>query len=312
MVGTVNMSTNDPTDAGIVNLKGTNKALAMTVDCNARMVNADPEEGCAMAVAEAARNIVCSGGVPSAITNCLNFGNPYNPEVYWQFVGAIKGMKKSCEKFNTPVTGGNVSFYNQSAVEGTEVPVFPTPTIGMLGVIEDKSHITSLGFKGKSDLIYLLGKSENDISSSEYLASYHKIKESPAPNFDLDIEVELQHTLTKLIRASVIESAHDISDGGLFITLLESSMVNNLGFDITTSAEIREDAFLFGESPSRVIISVREVKEDRFLDILRESNIPFTLIGHVSKGEIRVDDQSFGDVAEYKEIYNTALAAKLK
>jgi phosphoribosylformylglycinamidine synthase len=312
MVGTVNMSTNNPTDAGIVNLKGTNKALAMTVDCNARMVNADPEEGCAMAVAEAARNIVCSGGVPSAITNCLNFGNPYNPEVYWQFVGAIKGMKKSCEKFNTPVTGGNVSFYNQSAVEGTEVPVFPTPTIGMLGVIEDKSHITSLGFKGKSDLIYMLGKSENDISSSEYLASYHKIKESPAPNFDLDVEVELQHTLTKLIRASVIESAHDISDGGLFITLLESSMVNNLGFDITTSAEIREDSFLFGESPSRVIISVREVKEDRFLDILRESNIPFTLIGHVSKSEIRIDDQSFGDVAEYKEIYNTALAAKLK
>ncbi len=312
MVGTVNMSTNDPTDAGIVNLKGTNKALAMTVDCNARMVNADPEEGCAMAVAEAARNIVCSGGVPSAITNCLNFGNPYNPEVYWQFVGAIKGMKKSCEKFNTPVTGGNVSFYNQSAVEGTEVPVFPTPTIGMLGIIEDKSHITSLGFKGKSDLIYMLGKSENDISSSEYLASYHKIKESPAPNFDLDVEVELQHTLTKLIRASVIESAHDISDGGLFITLLESSMVSNLGFDITTSAEIREDAFLFGESPSRVIISVREVKEDRFLDILRESNIPFTLIGHVSKSEIRIDDQSFGDVAEYKEIYNTALAAKLK
>ncbi len=312
MVGTVNMSTNDPTDAGIVNLKGTDKALAMTVDCNARMVNADPEEGCAMAVAEAARNIVCSGGVPSAITNCLNFGNPYNPEVYWQFVGAIKGMKKSCEKFNTPVTGGNVSFYNQSAVEGTEVPVFPTPTIGMLGIIEDKSHITSLGFKGKSDLIYMLGKSENDISSSEYLASYHKIKESPAPNFDLDIEVELQHTLTKLIRASVIESAHDISDGGLFITLLESSMVSNLGFDITTSAEIREDAFLFGESPSRVIISVREVKEDRFLDILRESNIPFTLIGHVSKSEIRIDDQSFGDVAEYKEIYNTALAAKLK
>ena len=164
MVGTVNMSTNEPADAGIVNLKGTNKALAMTVDCNARMVNADPEEGCAMAVAEAARNIVCSGGIPSAITNCLNFGNPYNPEVYWQFVGAIKGMTKSCKKFNTPVTGGNVSFYNQSTVEDTEVPVFPTPTIGMLGIVEDKKHITSLAFKGKSDLIYLIGKSENDIA----------------------------------------------------------------------------------------------------------------------------------------------------
>ena len=311
MVGTVNMSTNAPTDAAIVNLKGTNKALAMTVDCNARMVNADPEEGCAMAVAEAARNIVCSGGVPSAITNCLNFGNPYNPEVYWQFVGAIKGMKKSCEKFNTPVTGGNVSFYNQMVSDDGETPVFPTPTIGMLGVIEDKSHITSLGFKGKSDLIYMLGTSDNNISSSEYLSSFHGIKESSTPNFDLDIEAELQNTLTKLIRAGVIESAHDVADGGTFITLLESSMVNNLGFDITTSSEIREDAFLFGESPSRVIVSVREVKEDRFLDLIGNSSLPFSLLGHVSKGEIRIDDKSFGEISEYKSIYQDSLAKKL-
>ena len=278
MVGTINMSTNGPTDAAIVNLKGTDKALAMTVDCNARMVNANPEEGTAMAVAEAARNIVCSGGVPSAITNCLNFGNPYNPEVYWQFVGAIKGMSKACLKFKTPVTGGNVSFYNQSAVGGTEVPVFPTPTIGMLGIVEDKKHITSLDFKGKSDLIYMLGTAENDISSSEYLASYHGVKESSTPNFDLDAELELQSQLTTLIRSGVIESAHDIADGGAFITLLESALVNNLGFDITTSSEIREDAFLFGEGPSRIIVSVREVKEDRFLDLLKESKIPFSLL----------------------------------
>ncbi len=311
MVGTVNMSTNSPTDAGIVNLKGSNKALAMTVDCNARMVNADPEEGCAMAVAEAARNIVCSGGIPSAITNCLNFGNPYNPEVYWQFVGAIKGMKKSCEKFNTPVTGGNVSFYNQMVTDDEETPVFPTPTIGMLGVVEDKSHITSLGFKGKSDLIYMLGTCDNNISSSEYLVSYHRINESSTPNFDLDLEAELQNTLIKLIRAGVIESAHDVADGGAFITLLESSMVNNLGFDITTSSEIREDAFLFGESPSRVIVSVREVKEDRFLDLLENSSLPFSLLGHVSKGEIRIDDKSFGTVSEYKSIYQNSLAKKL-
>jgi len=173
MVGTANMSTNFPTDAGIVNLKDSKKALAMTVDCNARMVNANPEEGCAMAVAEAARNIVCSGGMPSAITNCLNFGNPYNPEVYWQFVGSIKGMAKSCKKFSTPVTGGNVSFYNQSAIDGVEVPVFPTPTIGMLGIVEDKENIMSLAFKNSDSLIYLIGESKNDISCSEYLASYH-------------------------------------------------------------------------------------------------------------------------------------------
>ena len=311
MVGTINMSTNYPTDAGIVNLKETNKALAMTVDCNARMVNADPEEGCAMAVAEAARNIVCSGGIPSAITNCLNFGNPYNPEVYWQFVGVIKGMGKACKKFNTPVTGGNVSFYNQSAVDGVEVPVFPTPTIGMLGIVEDKKHITSLAFKGKSDLIYMIGKSTNDISSSEYLASYHGVKESSAPKFDLDAEYDLQQTIIKLIRAGVIESAHDVADGGLFTTLIESSFTNNLGFEIVSSSEVREDAFLFGESPSRVVVSVTETGEDAFLDVLKDCKTPFILLGHVTKGRIAVDDTNFGKIDEYKTIYNNSLAEKL-
>ncbi len=280
----------------------------MTVDCNARMVNANPEEGCAMAVAEAARNIVCSGGVPSAITNCLNFGNPYNPEVYWQFVGAIKGMTKSCLKFNTPVTGGNVSFYNQTALEGKEVPVFPTPTIGMLGIVEDKERVMSLDFKGKSDLIFLLGESKNDISSSEYLASYHNFKESSTPEFDLDKEFELQESVKELIRAKLIESAHDVSDGGLFITLLESAMPKNLGFDITTSSEIREDAFLFGEAPSRVVVSVRETSEDAFLDLMKKSQVPYTLIGHVTRGEIRVDEHSFGEVDEFKDLFDTSLS----
>ena len=311
MVGTVNMSTNFPTDAGIVNLKETDKALAMTVDCNARMVNADPEQGCAMAVAEAARNIICSGGVPSAITNCLNFGNPYNPEVYWQFVGAIKGMGKACKKFSTPVTGGNVSFYNQSATDGVEIPVFPTPTIGMLGIVENKNHITSLAFKGKSDLIYMIGKSQNDISSSEYLASYHGIKESSVPDFDLQFEYDIQQTIKKLIREGVIESAHDISDGGLFITLLESCFTNNLGFEIVSSSEVREDAFLFGESPSRVVVSVTETGEDAFLDVLNNMSTPFILLGHVTKGRITVDDKHFGQIDEYKQIYNNSLAKKL-
>lgn len=179
MVGTVNMSTNAPSDAAIVNIKGTEKAIALTVDCNARYVYADPENGCAIAVAEAARNLVCSGAEPSAITNCLNFGNPYNKEVYWQFVQAIKGMGKACRKFQTPVTGGNVSFYNQSSDEG---PVFPTPTIGMLGVLENKNHRMSLNFKNAGDSIFLIGESVNDISSSEYLYSFHGIKTSPAPH----------------------------------------------------------------------------------------------------------------------------------
>ena len=312
MVGTANMSTNFPSDAGIVNLKKSKKALAMTVDCNARMVNADPEQGCAMAVAEAARNIVCSGGIPSAITNCLNFGNPYNPEVYWQFVGSIKGMSKACKKFNTPVTGGNVSFYNQSTVDGKEVPVFPTPVIGMLGIIEDKKFITTTAFQGKSDLIYMIGSCENDISSSEYLASYHNIKESSVPNLDLDLEYDVQQAVTELIRARSIQSAHDISNGGLFITLIESAFTNNLGFEIVSSSEVREDAFLFGESPSRVIVSVTETGEDTFLDILNKRKTPFMLLGHVTKGRIVVDDKNFGKIQDYKVIYNQSLSNDLE
>ena len=231
--------------------------------------------------------------------------------MYWQFVGAIKGMSKACLKFKTPVTGGNVSFYNQSAIEGTEVPVFPTPTIGMLGIVEDKKHITSLAFKGKSDLIYLIGESKNDISSSEYLASFHGVKESSAPDFDLDVEYDMQQTLINLIRKGTIESAHDVADGGLFMTLLESSFTNNLGFEIIGSSEVREDAFLFGEAPSRVVVSVTETGEDSFLDALKDSKTPFMLLGHVTQGKLVVDDKDFGMIADYKEIYNNSLAEKL-
>ena len=308
MVGTANMSTNFPTDAGVVNLKESSKALAMTVDCNARMVNANPEEGCAMAVAEAARNIVCSGGTPSAITNCLNFGNPYNPEVYWQFVGSIKGMAKACLKFNTPVTGGNVSFYNQSSVDGVEVPVFPTPTIGMLGVIEDKKTITSLAFNKRGSLIYLLGESLNDISCSEYLASYHNCKESSTPFFDLDIEYALQESISLLIKDNLIESAHDVADGGLFITLLECSMYRDLGFNINSVNDIRKDAFLFGESPSRVVVSIDPEKKNDFEEFMSSKKTEITLLGEVSDGQLSVDNKSFGTSIEYKGIYNSSLS----
>jgi len=311
MVGTANISTNNPSDAAIVNLKGTDKALVMTVDCNARMVNADPEEGCAMAVAEAARNIVCSGGVPSAITNCLNFGNPYNPEVYWQFVGSIKGMSKACRKFSTPVTGGNVSFYNQSTIDNKEVPVFPTPTIGMLGIIEDKKYITSLDFKENSDLIYLLGESLNDISSSEYLASFHKNKESSTPIFDLDKEFLLQKELYSLIKSEMIISAHDVSNGGLFITLLESAMVNNKGFNINCSDLIRKDAFLFGEAPSRVVISVKSSEKGNFQEAMKSYSTEYNLIGNVIDHNIIVDDINFGSTAEFKNIYDNSLSNSL-
>ncbi len=210
--------------------KPTNKGLALTTDCNSRYVYADPYKGAMIAVAEAARNIVCSGGHPLGITNCLNFGNPYNPEVYYQFVHAIKGMGDACRKFDTPVTGGNVSFYNQSP----DGAVYPTPTIGMVGVMDSVDAKMTMDFKEAGDMIVLIGSSKDDINSSEYLHKIHGVEYSPAPYFDLEEEFALQKTITKLISDKLISSAHDVSEGGLFVTLIESCFNRNLGFDINT------------------------------------------------------------------------------
>jgi phosphoribosylformylglycinamidine synthase len=307
MVRTNNMSTNFPSDAGLVNIKGTNTCLALTTDCNSRYVHADPRTGAMIAVSEAARNIVCSGGEPVAITNCLNFGNPYNQEVYWQFVEAVKGMGEACRKFETPVTGGNVSFYNQASIEGKTEPVYPTPVIGMLGIVRDKDLIMSLDFKEKGDLIFLIGKSRNDLAGSEYLYSVIGVKESPPPFFDLDFEYRIQEAVKGLIQGKMIRSAHDVSDGGLFITLVESAIPKELGFDITCPAEIRQDAFLFGEAQSRIVVSVDMKHETEFIDYMMDLDLPFSALGHVTKGELRIDDSSFGFISDVKKNYMTSL-----
>ena len=308
MVGTNNVSTNHPSDAGVALVKGTHKGIAMSVDCNSRYVHADPEKGTAIAVSEAARNIVVSGGNPSAITNCLNFGNPYHPESYWQFVGAIKGMSKACEKFSTPVTGGNVSFYNQSIVAGKEVPVFPTPTIGMIGLLEDVRDIMSLNFKSVDDHIFLIGKIVNDISSSEYLVKYHNIIESPAPYFDIDEEYELHQCIKNLINKKLINAAHDCADGGLFISIVEMAMSSNLGCKINSKSDIRKDSFLFGESQGRVVVTVSNEKLDLFKSEIKASNIDSFLLGGVTKeAKINIDSVNFGMVEDYRKISNDVI-----
>jgi phosphoribosylformylglycinamidine synthase len=312
MVGTVNMSTNAPSDAAIVSIKGTRKALAMTVDCNSRYVNSDPEIGTMIAVSEAARNITVSGGIPSAVTNCLNFGNPYNPESYWQFVGAIKGMSAACIKFSTPVTGGNVSFYNQSVIAGKEVPVFPTPTIGMIGILEDKDKKMTLDFKEKGDLIYLVGNYSDDMGSSEYLSSIQGVKLSPVPRFDLDEEFNMQETVKTLIAQDLINAAHDISDGGLFVSLVEMGFPRGLGFDIETDMDIRADAFLFGEGQGRVVVTLPEEKRNAFSEFKKSCDTPIILLGHVTKGKMQIDLQAFGFIDEARDIYMNALGAKIE
>jgi phosphoribosylformylglycinamidine synthase len=307
-IGRANRNTNAPSDAAVVKVHGSQKSIVITVDCNSRYVNADPEEGCAIAVAEAARNIVCSGGVPVAITNCLNFGNPYVPEVYWQFVGAIKGMKKACLAFETPVTGGNVSFYNQSSDEG---PVFPTPTIGMLGILENPAMKMTLDFKKEGDLIYLVGQSVNDLASSEYLYSYKGVKASPSPHFDLATEQKIQASISGLIEAGLIQSAHDVSDGGLMVTLAESSFPRKLGFDVHSDAAIRQDAFWFGEAQSRVLVSVDPSQKTTFEAKLNASGTVYSALGIVKGSDLVADGQVLSSLDKAHTSYYTALETAL-
>ena len=309
MVRTGNMTTNAPSDAGLVLLKeaGGKKALAVTVDCNGRYVHADPYRGAMIAVSEAARNIICSGAEPCGVTNCLNFGNPYDPEVYWQFAQVIKGMGEACREFRTPVTGGNVSFYNQTRTATGDVAVFPTPTIGMVGVLNDVEKRATLAFQEKGHLIFLIGRVTNDIACSEYLVRHHNVLRSPAPYFDLAEEHVVHVLVHHLIKRGLVTAVHDVSDGGLWTTLVEMGLPNGLGFDIVTDGEVRTDAFLFGEGQGRIVVTVAEDQENDFLDLLRTSRVPFILLGHVTKGKLVVDDEPFGAIDDARDVYESVL-----
>lgn len=309
MVGTGNTSTNQPSDAAVVLVKETGKALAITTDCNSRYVHADPYKGTMIAVSEAARNIVCSGGVPLGVTNCLNFGNPYDPHVYYQFVHAIKGMGEACKKFDTPVTGGNVSFYNQNP----DGAVNPTPTIGMVGLLDSINSKMTLGFKKEDDIIYLIGKSTNDINSSEYLHKIIGVELSPAPYFELEEEFQLQQSISQLIQAKLIQSAHDISEGGLIVTLLEAGFVNELGFEVVQSdTSIRSDAFWFGESQSRVVISVSPENKQAFEAKLAAGQVTFQLVGKVKGKEVKINQENWGMIASWKNTYDEKISSLMK
>ncbi|HMN49817.1 MAG TPA: phosphoribosylformylglycinamidine synthase subunit PurL [Ignavibacteriaceae bacterium] len=289
-------------DAAVILVKGTKKALAMKTDCNSRYVYLNPKEGTKIAVAESARNIVCSGGVPLGVTNCLNFGNPYKPEVYWQFAQAIAGMGEACRHFDTPVTGGNVSFYNESP----DTAVYPTPTIGMVGLVEDLKHITTSYFKDEGDVIYLLGEDKEELGGSEYAKVIHNKVAGESPTINLDEEKKLQDTLLNLIRKGLIKSAHDISEGGIVSALAECCIINQekqIGCEVEIPIKSRKDFSLFSESQSRIIISV---SKEKLLDLERElkiSSIKFTKLGFVSGSELKLKNLFEVSVKELFDIY---------
>ena len=284
-------------DAAVVRIKGSKKGLAVKTDCNGRYVYLNPRKGGQIAVAEAARNVVCAGARPLAITNCLNFGNPYKPEVYWTFKEAVGGMSDACRILNTPVTGGNVSFYN----ENPEGAVYPTPTIGMLGLVDDvEAQATQAGFRQVGDLIYLLSpkawkfRAQNqNIGGTEYLSSFHGMICGDAPHLDLPEELAVQKAALALIQNGKVASAHDVSDGGLLVALAECALfIDHAGADIHLHLheEYRLDALLFGEAQSRIIISVAKPDTEQVKAILAQyPDVQLTALGTVqAKPEISV------------------------
>ena len=302
MVGAANTNTNAPSDAAVVWVKGTTKGIGSTVDCNGRYVHANPKIGAMIAVSECARNLACSGAKGMAITNCLNFGNPYNPEVYYQFVYALEGMGEACLQFDTPVTGGNVSFYNQ----GPDGAVYPTPTIGMIGLVNDINNKMTMHFKNVGDTIYVLGKQVNDIACSEYLHKLCKVELSPTPYFNLQEEHAIQQLVLQLIDKQLIASAHDCAEGGLFVAAMESAMAGNLGLDIqaTTPNGLRTDAYLFGEAQGRIIVSVSEENKTAFENACAANA---TKLGVVTSNSIQVIGQDWGSMRDWKTKYDEAI-----
>ena len=293
-------------DSAVIYIKDTSKALAMKTDCNSRYVYLNPKEGAKIAVAESARNIVCSGGIPLAITNCLNFGNPYKPENYWQFQQAIEGMGEACRFFDTPVTGGNVSFYNESP----NAAVYPTPTIGMVGLVEKIENITTSFFKDEGDLIYVLGEDFEELGGSEYLKIIYNKVSGNSPKIILEVEKLLQDTILELIDRDLIESAHDISEGGIVCALAECCIINEedpIGAIVNIPIKFREDFSLFSESQSRVIVSVQKNKKDKFETYIRGKNQSFNFLGKTGGESLIVNDKLEISIKRLSKLYYSTI-----
>ena len=274
-------------DAAVIRIKGTRKGVALVTDCNSRFVYLDPYRGGMMAVCEAARNLACVGAEPLALTNCLNFGNPEKPNIYWQMQNAIAGMSAAARALNTPVVSGNVSLYNETA----QGAIYPTPVVGMVGLLKDIELRCDMAFKEAGDLIVLLGKFRDELGGSEYLSVCHGLETGEVPEVNLEQEKTLLVLIQSLIHAKILQSCHDISEGGLAVTLAESSIKGNIGCNIKiNSGEARTDGVLFSEAPGRVVASVKRADMGRLVQLVIENEVEMRIIGTVGGDEIQVED----------------------
>ena len=275
-------------DAAVVRIKGTNKALALSVDCNARYCLLNPYEGAKIAIAECARNLACSGAEPIGVTDCLNFGNPQRPDVMWQFVLAIEGLKDACEAMNVPIVSGNVSFYNET----NDLSIYPTPMVGMVGLIEPAERAVTQWFKQQGDAIILLGSTREDLGGTEYLKVLHHREQGSPPLLSFDLERSVQACTIRLIRDGLVQSAHDCAEGGLAVALAECCMSGPnepVGAVVQLSVGgLRRDAVLFGESQSRIILSVRPERLDQVMTLLRDAAVPAAMIGTVGGNRLLI------------------------
>lgn len=271
-------------DAAVVTIRGTRKALAMTTDCNGRFVYLDPEVGGKIAVSEAARNIVCSGAEPLAITDNLNFGSPEKPDIFWQMEKSVDGMAEACRVLEAPVIGGNVSLYN----ENTKGAIYPTPVVGMVGLVHDTEHITTQGFKSEGDVIFLLGETFAELGGSEFQAVVHGVTEGRPPQLDLAVEKKLLNSVLEAIQNGLVRSAHDLSEGGLAVALAESCISGGLGAKVDVAGDLRADFALFSESQSRILLSASAEKAAELEKFIASRGVPVRRIGHVQGSELEV------------------------
>ena len=297
-------------DSAVIRLKGTKKALAISTDCNSKYVYLNPNIGSKMAVAEAARNVVCSGAEPLAITNCLNFGNPQDPEIYWQFKESILGMGEMCRELNTPVTGGNVSFYNETK----DGAVYPSPVIGMVGLIDDINNLMTVNFKEKDDLIVVLGSLNGQLGGSEYLKILHNKVEGPISNINISLERKVQETCLEAIKAGLLNSAHDLSDGGLSVSLAESVIMSdsNLGAEINVVRKLEDVELLFGECPSVIVVTLNQDNLYNLVKIAKSHDIHTQTIGKVTdNNHLTINDLISLSKDNLKDCYYNALKEKM-
>ncbi len=293
-------------NSGVIRIKGTNRGLVAKTDCNGRYVYLNPRRGGQIAVVESARNVVCSGGRPLAITNCLNFGNPYKPEVYWTFKEALAGMGDACRALNTPVTGGNVSFYN----ENPDSAIFPSPIIGMLGLIEDvEKHTMTPALKSEGDVLIYIGADRVGLGATEYLKVIHGLTEGDSPVLDIDFEVKLQKSVLSAIQNRLITAAHDISDGGLSITLAEMCIFGQMGATIDLS-EIGGNKYetFFSEAQSGIVITTSHSNLDQVLTHFQNDEVPAYIIGEAGGYDLMISGLDPIEISEMESIYSSVIS----